>query len=183
MGIYINQNCCIGCFTCAVSCKDWHDIEAGPVNWIRIKTIEKGEFPNLYLAYLPSMCYHCEDPACIKVCPATAIVKREKDGIVLVDQEKCLGKTECGSLCLKACPWDAPQFGLDKDAKMEKCNLCYDRLAKNQQPICINACPMYALDVDTFENIKKKYGNIQKSEGFNYSEKIKPSVIFTPKLK
>ena len=147
IGFYINQDRCTGCFTCAVSCKDWHDIDAGPVNWIRIETIEKGEFPNLFLAFLPSLCYHCEDPACIKACPATAIVKREKDGVVLVDQEKCIGKTECGALCLKACPWDAPQFGPDKNAKMEKCNLCYERLEKNQQPICVDACPCDAIEV------------------------------------
>ena len=180
-GFYINQDRCMGCFTCAVACKDWHDIEAGPADWIKIKTIEKGEFPNLFLAFLPTLCYHCEDPACVKACPTTAIVKRENDGIVLVDQEKCIGKTECGSLCLKVCPWDAPQFGPDKDAKMEKCNLCYERLEKNDQPICVEACPMYALDVDTIEIMKKKYEYSLEAEGFKYSEKIKPSVIHKPK--
>jgi len=183
MGIYINQDRCMGCFACAVACKDWHDIDAGPAKWIRIKEIEKGEFPNLFLAFLPLLCYHCEDPACIKACPATAIVKRESDGIVLVDQEKCIGKTECGSLCLKACPWDAPQFGPDQNAKMQKCDLCCERLEKEQQPICVEACPMYALEVDKIEIIKKKYDDGHDAEGFKYSEKIKPSVIFKPKIK
>ncbi|MFW9875090.1 MAG: 4Fe-4S dicluster domain-containing protein, partial [Candidatus Thorarchaeota archaeon] len=146
-------------------------IEAGPAHWIRIKTIEKGEFPNLFLTFLPCLCYHCKDPACVKACPATAIVKREKDGVVLVDQEKCIGKTECGSLCLKACPWDAPQFGSEQNAKMQKCDLCYERLEKNQQTICVEACPMYFLDVDTLENIKKKYEYTLEAEGFKYSEK------------
>ncbi|MFW9782121.1 MAG: 4Fe-4S dicluster domain-containing protein, partial [Candidatus Heimdallarchaeota archaeon] len=103
IGIFINQDRCIGCFTCAVACKDWNDIEAGPVNWIRIKTIEMGKFPDPQLAFLPSMCYHCEAPVCVKICPTIAITKRDSDGIVLVDQEKCIGKEECGSKCLKAC--------------------------------------------------------------------------------
>jgi len=183
IGIYINQDRCMGCFTCAVACKDWHDIDAGPVKWMRIKEIEKGEFPNLFLAFLPLLCYHCEDPACINACPVTAIVKRESDGIVLVDQEKCVGKTECGSLCLKACPWDAPQFGPDQNAKMQKCNLCYERLEKDQQPICVDACPMYALEVDGIEKLREKYDYDYNAEGFKYSEKIKPSVIFKPKKK
>jgi len=183
IGIYINQDRCMGCFTCAVACKDWHDIDAGPVKWMRIKEIEKGEFPNLFLAFLPLLCYHCEDPACINACPVTAIVKRESDGIVLVNQEKCVGKTECGSLCLKACPWDAPQFGPDQNAKMQKCNLCYERLEKDQQPICVDACPMYALEVDGIEKLREKYDYDYNAEGFKYSEKIKPSVIFKPKNK
>ncbi len=181
IGFYINQDRCMGCFACAVACKDWHDIDAGPAKWIRIKEIEKGEFPNLFLAFLPSLCYHCENPACINACPATAIVKRESNGIVLVDQEKCIGKTECGSLCLKACPWDAPQFDSDQNAKMQKCDFCCERIEKDQQPICVEACPMYALDVDTIETMKKKYEYSLDAEGFQYSEKIKPSVIHKPK--
>lgn len=181
IGFFVNQDRCIGCFTCAVACKDWHDIDAGPVNWIRIKTIEKGKFPDPHLVFLPSMCYHCEDPACVKVCPPTAIIKRESDGIVLVDQEKCLGKTECGTLCLNACPWDAPQFESEENAKMQKCDLCYKRLKNSQQPVCVEACPMYALDVGIQENLKEKYGENIEAIGFNYSEKIKPSIVFKNK--
>jgi anaerobic dimethyl sulfoxide reductase subunit B (iron-sulfur subunit) len=168
----------MGCFACAVACKDWHDIDAGPAKWIRVEEIEQGIYPDPILAFLPSLCYHCEDPGCVKTCPSTAIVKREKDGVVLVDQEKCIGKTECGALCLKACPWDAPQFGPDKNAKMEKCNLCYERLEKNQQTICVEACPMFALDIGPLDILKEKHGDKVEAAGFKYSEKIKPSVIF-----
>ncbi len=178
IGIYINQDRCMGCFACAVACKDWYDIDAGPVKWIRIKEIEQGTFPNPTLTFLPSLCYHCEDPSCIKACPSSAINKRESDGIVLVDQEKCIGKTECGERCLDACPWDAPQFGPEQNPKMQKCNLCYERLEKNQQTICVEACPMYALDVGPQDKLKEKYGDTVEAIGFKYSEKIKPSVIF-----
>ncbi|MHA2400410.1 MAG: 4Fe-4S dicluster domain-containing protein [Promethearchaeota archaeon] len=181
MGFYFDQTRCTGCFTCSVSCKDWYDIDAGPENWMRVQSIEKGTFPNLSLSYLAIACNHCSDPSCVKACPVNAIMKRESDGIVIVDQELCLGKEECGAKCLKACPWDAPQFSEKKNAKMRKCILCMERLEQGNQTICVEACPMYALDVDTMENLERKYGTIHTTEGFKDNEKIRPSIIFKPK--
>ncbi|MHA1728212.1 MAG: 4Fe-4S dicluster domain-containing protein [Promethearchaeota archaeon] len=183
MGFYIDQTRCIGCYTCAVACKDWYNIDAGPVNWMRIKEIEHGNFPNPFLAYLPSPCYHCADPACIKACPEGAITKRESDGIVIVNQDKCIGNSKCDMYCLKACPWDSPQFGPEEGAKMQKCNLCIERLDNGQQPICVEACPMFALEVGPINELREKYGNITEAEGFQYSERFKPSVIFKPRKK
>jgi anaerobic dimethyl sulfoxide reductase subunit B (iron-sulfur subunit) len=181
MGFYFDQTRCTGCYTCSVSCKDWYDIEAGPENWMRIIPIEKGKFPNLTLAYLALACNHCADPPCIKACPVNAIVKRETDGIVIVNEDICLGKTECGSKCLKVCPWDAPQFRNDENAKMRKCNLCFDRLEKGKQTICVDSCPMYALDVGLMEELEQKYGKNVSAEGFQYKEQFKPSIIFKSK--
>ena len=176
-GFYIDQTRCIGCFTCAVACKDWHDIDAGPENWMRIIINEKGEFPNLSLSYLAVACNHCADPPCIKVCPTNAITKRDSDGIVLVDQQKCLGKSECGAKCLNACPYKAPQFN-SEHAKMRKCDLCFERLEQGQQTICVEACPMYALDVDTIDQLHKKYGVNTEADGIHYNARIKPSVVY-----
>ena len=181
-GFYIDQTRCIGCYTCAVACKDWHDIEAGPAKWMRIKEIEKGKYPDLYLAFLPSPCFHCAEPACVKACPVDAIIKRESDGVVVVNQELCLGKTKCGLKCLKVCPWEAPQFGVEENAKMQKCNLCIDRLENGKQAICVDACPVYALEVGRMEEIKKKYDYNINTEGFTSSDKLKPSVIYKPKI-
>ncbi len=181
MGFYFDQTRCTGCFTCSISCKDWYDIDAGPENWMRVQAIEKGSFPNLSLSYLALACNHCADPSCEKACPVNAISKRESDGIVLVDQDRCIGKDECGAKCLKVCPWDAPQFSVKENAKMRKCILCVERLERGKQTICVEACPMYALDVDTIENLQKKYGNIHTTEGFKDNEKIRPSIIFKPK--
>jgi len=180
-GFYIDQTRCIGCYTCAVACKDWHDIEAGPANWMRIKEIERGKFPDLFLAFLPSACFHCAEPACLKACPVEAIIKRETDGIVVVNRDLCIGKTKCGSKCLNVCPWDAPQFGAEDNAKMEKCNLCIDRVENGKQTICVEACPVYALDIGPIEEIKKKYQTNKEAEGFKSSDKIRPSVVFKPK--
>ncbi len=181
IGFYFDQTRCTGCYTCAVACKDWHDIDAGPVSWLRVHVVEEGEFPNLFVAYQVTLCYHCANPPCALACPVEAIAKREYDGIVVLDREKCLGNRECHTLCLNACPWDAPQFGPEENAKMHKCDLCAERLAQGQQTICVEACPLYALDVGPLDKLKAKYGDAVEAEGFRYSERFKPSVTFKPK--
>lgn len=180
-GFYFDQTRCIGCHTCAVACKDWYDTNAGPVNWMRVTEILKGKYPNLKMTYLSIACNHCADPPCVKSCPTSAISKREKDGIVIVNSDKCLGYEECGGKCLKVCPWNAPQFLNHEKAKMEKCNLCFERLEKGKQAICVEACPMFALDVGSIEDLKQKYIYTTETEGFKTTNKFKPSIIFKPK--
>ena len=180
-GFYFDQTRCTGCYTCSVSCKDWNNIDAGPENWMRVIPIEEGKFPNLSLAYLAIACNHCADPPCVKACPTSAITKRVSDGIVIVDQDTCLGKTECGAKCLKVCPWDAPQFNEADNAKMRKCDLCVERLEQEKQTICVESCPMYALDVGPVEQLQQKYGINVNAVGFKNNNNIKPSIIFKPK--
>jgi anaerobic dimethyl sulfoxide reductase subunit B (iron-sulfur subunit) len=86
-----------------------------------------------------------------------------------------------GRLCLRVCPYDTPQFGAEKGAKMEKCDFCVDRLEEGKNPICVDACIMRALDWGLMEALKAKYGDIQEAIGFAYSSSAKPSVIFKPK--
>lgn len=181
MGFYFDQTRCTGCYACAVACKDWHDVDAGPVNWLRLQVVEKGRFPDLFMAYLVTPCYHCANPPCVLACPVSAISKRESDGIVIVDREKCLGKQECATLCLNACPWNAPQFGSEEDARMQKCDFCLERLEQGQQAICVEACPMYALDAGPLERLRAEYGGTTRAAGFISSERFDPSVTFKPK--
>jgi len=178
-GFYIDQTRCIGCFTCVVACRDWHDVPAGPASWIRIKTIEKGKYPDLFVAFLPVACYHCLQPACIPACPTSAITKRDEDGIVTVDRETCLG-AGC-QLCQEACPYDAPQFGPEENAMMHKCDLCVDRWAEGKKPVCVDACPMWALDAGPIDELRAKYGDVRCAEGFVYFEDLTPTVTFKPK--
>lgn len=183
IGIYFDQTRCTGCYTCMVACKDWYDIDTGPVNLMRVKCFERGTFPDLFAAYLASPCYHCENPPCIQACPEGAITKREVDGIVVVDRDKCVGADRCPKKCLKACPWDVPQFEAETDAKMRKCEFCIERLEQGRAPICVEACPMFALDVGPVDRLKAQYGDATEAEGFKYFKRFAPSVLFKPKRK
>ena len=179
-GFYFDQNRCIGCFTCVVACQDWHDVPAGPASWLRVKTVEKGKYPDLFVSFLPIACYHCLKPACVPACPVNAITKREEDGIVTVDREMCLGKENC-NLCFEACPYDAPQFGAEENAKMQKCDLCADRWAECKKPVCVDSCPTWALDAGPIDELRAKYGDVRDAESFVYSEDLIPSITFKPK--
>ncbi|MFC1535043.1 4Fe-4S dicluster domain-containing protein [Thermodesulfobacteriota bacterium] len=179
-GIYFDQTRCMGCFTCVVACRDWHDVPAGSASYIRLTTMEKGRYPDLFVAFLPTFCYHCGNPACVDTCPADALTKRKEDGIVSLDAEACLGKDSCG-LCLEACPYDAPQFTTEENAMMQKCDLCIDRLAMDKKPICVSGCPMRALDAGPIDELKAKYKAVETAENFTYIEALKPSVVFKPK--
>ena len=118
IGFYFDQTRCTGCSTCRVACKDWNDIPAGPENWMNVQYLEKGKCPNVAVSYLIATCWHCVDPVCIPACPERAIRQREWVGIVHVDKAACIGNENCDAKCLKACPYNAPQFGPEKGARM-----------------------------------------------------------------
>jgi len=94
-----------------------------------------GEWPNPYRFYIPRMCYHCTHPACLDACPTNALYKREEDGIVLLDQERCRGYRHC----IEACPYKAIYFNPVTE-KSEKCILCFPRIEKGTAPACNRQC-------------------------------------------
>ena len=95
--------------------------------------------------HFPRSCLHCDEPACVTVCPTGASYKRAEDGIVLVDEDKCIG---C-KLCSWACPYGAREYS-EVDGVMKKCTLCIDRIynenlaEEERQPACVQACPTRA---------------------------------------
>ncbi len=101
-GFYFDQTRCTGCFACAIACKDWHDIPAGPASWMRISYREEGRFPVLSVSHLATPCYHCAEPVCSFVCPNEAITKRDEDGIVVVASDKCREEHRCGIISQEA---------------------------------------------------------------------------------
>ena len=183
LGFYLDQSRCSGCHTCAVACKDWNNIPAGPVRWRWVVSIEDGKYPYPRVVNLTLSCLHCIQPACVAACPAGAITKRQEDGIVLVDPEKCLGKENCAMLCKDACVYDAPQFGTEPNARMQKCDFCLERWAEGKKPVCVDACPLRALDAGPLAELKAKYGKVRKVAGFTYSTKIAPAIIFKPQTR
>ena len=103
-GIVIDLKKCIGCWGCTIACKEEHFLPRG-IFWNRVLIGESGKFPAVVKEMFPIQCNHCEEAACVDVCPTGATTKRE-DGIVLVDYDKCMG---CRA-CLIACPYQQRTF-------------------------------------------------------------------------
>ena len=158
LGLVIDLDTCVGCHACAVSCKEWNtqgysapltDVDAygaDPVGvWLnRVHTYEvttTDELPNRTV-HFPRSCLHCDEPACVTVCPTGASYKRAEDGIVLVNPDTCIG---C-KLCSWACPYGAREYDT-AEGVMKKCTLCIDRIynehlePEDRLPACVRACP------------------------------------------
>lgn len=156
---------CIGCHTCSLACKLENNQPDG-IWWNRVLTVggaemdtPTGEFPNVNMEFITLACQHCENPACVKVCPVGATWKDEETGLVMQDPDACLG---C-RYCMVACPYtgvrqfnfEEPQYSGEfpvgsQDAMkhikstVEKCTFCAHRLVKGQLPACIEQCPARA---------------------------------------
>jgi nitrate reductase beta subunit len=94
-----------------------------------------GEFENTFMMYLPRLCEHCLNPACVASCPSGSIYKREEDGIVLIDQDKCRG----WRMCVSGCPYKKIYYNW-KSGKAEKCIFCYPRIEAGQPTVCSETC-------------------------------------------
>jgi len=158
---YFDSSACTGCKACQIACKDKHDLDVG-VNWRRVYEVAGGNWVkngksyvnNVFSYYMSLACNHCENPLCVDVCPTQALYKQD-DGIVLIDQDKCIG---C-RYCEWACPYGAPQFQ-EEAGRMSKCTLCNDYLDAGKPPACVASCPSRALDFGTVEELETKYGKI-----------------------
>ncbi len=160
LGLVIDLDTCVGCHGCAVACKEWntggiaaplsdvHPYGEDPSGaWLnRIHGYEVADGPSeSRTVYFPKSCLHCENAPCVTVCPTGASYKRQDDGIVLVDEDKCIG---C-SLCAWACPYGARELD-PVDGVMKKCTLCVDRIynehipKESRVPACVASCPTSA---------------------------------------
>jgi len=182
LGLVIDLDICVGCHACAVNCKEWntgghmapltdqnpygakqhgvwfnriHSFEATPEGGGTGRTV-----------HFPKSCLHCENAACVTVCPTGASFKRQEDGIVLVDETKCIG---C-KLCSWACPYGAREY--DDDAGvMKKCTLCIDRIYnKNMDevdrvPACVSTCPANARHYGDFADPDSDVSKMTRARG------------------
>jgi nitrate reductase beta subunit len=92
-------------------------------------------FKKVFMFYLPRLCEHCLNPACVASCPSGALYKREEDGIVLVDQERCRG----WRYCVSGCPYKKVYYNWDT-GRSEKCIFCYPRIEAGMPPLCAQTC-------------------------------------------
>jgi len=93
------------------------------------------EYEQVFMFYLPRICEHCMNPSCVASCPSGAMYKREEDGIVLVDQDRCRG----WRFCVSGCPYKKVYFN-HETGKAEKCTFCYPRIEAGQPTICSETC-------------------------------------------
>lgn len=182
LAFYVDMTKCTGCKACQVACKTVNETPLG-VTWRRVVEMAGGEWvkdgdqdvPSNVFAYFVSVaCMHCEDALCTEVCPTTAIHKRD-DGIVVIDEDKCIG---C-RYCEWACPYSAPQFDSDRGV-MTKCHFCYELQAAGEKPACVDACPFRALDFGPIEELREKYGDFASPAPLPDPSITKPSIVFTP---
>ena len=156
---FLHGQRCTGCKTCQLACADYHDLskefwyrrvyEVCDGSW---KQDSDGCWTADTFAYYTSVaCNHCDNPACTKVCPTTAMHKDPETGLVTVDADKCIG---CG-YCHMACPYNAPRVDREKGHSV-KCDGCAERVAEGKMPICVEACPMHALEFGDVDEMKKK---------------------------
>ena len=167
LGFLVDVNRCVGCNTCEIACKQEYNISPG-IKWRRTYTVNPEGHPEFPTYYFSLACNHCDNPLCSKGCPAGAYTKREKDGIVIHNQDKCIGCRYCTWNCF----YGTPQFNKEK-GRVEKCNLCYERIDKGLEPVCVIACPVQALKLIEIES--NKYDDI--IPGFRRLN-FKPSVKF-----
>lgn len=121
---------------------NWEEILGGEFehrskdkNFDNIEKEMYGQFENTFMMYLPRLCEHCLNPTCVASCPSGAIYKREEDGIVLIDQDKCRG----WRMCVSACPYKKIYFNWES-GKSEKCTFCYPRIEAGQPTVCSETC-------------------------------------------
>jgi Fe-S-cluster-containing dehydrogenase component len=157
LGLVIDLDTCVGCQACVTACKEWntgghmapltdydpYGAEPDGVWFNRVHSYEHTKSDGCgETVHFPRSCLHCETPACVTVCPTGASYKRASDGIVLVDEDKCIG---C-KLCSWACPYGAREFDTDVGV-MKKCTLCVDRIYNenlpeaDRVPACVASCP------------------------------------------
>ena len=200
LAIAINLDRCVGCHTCALSCKMQNNVPEGML-WNRVLTegcdrfdSAEGVYPHLTRTYLPLACQHCENPACERVCPTGATYKDDK-GRVEIDYDKCIG---C-RMCMAACPYNARTFNWNDpvratgasygDARvperargvMEKCTLCKERTDEGDEPMCVRCCPADARifgDLDDPDSAVSRLRRDQGAEVLLEDKGTRPQVFY-----
>ena len=195
MGIDVDK--CIGCNRCVEACKAENDVPDEPYffrTWIERYTIRSDgettvecistkpasleqvapEDPNVVRTFfVPKLCNQCAHPPCVQVCPVGATFQT-KDGVVLVDEKRCIG---C-RYCIQACPYGARYLN-PNTRTADKCTFCYHRITEGLQPACVEVCPTEAR---IFGDLKGKADRLVRFERANRIAVLKPDLNTEPKV-
>jgi formate dehydrogenase iron-sulfur subunit len=185
----IDTSKCIGCKACQSACLEWndmretvgvnvgvyenpHDLTPNMFTLMRFTEWDNPKTGNLEWLIRKDGCMHCEDPGCLKACPAPGAIVQYANGIVDFIHENCIG---CG-YCVKGCPFNIPRIS-QVDHKAYKCTLCSDRVAVGQEPACAKACPTHCITFGTKEEMvslsEKRIADL-KSRGFDQAGLYNP---------
>lgn len=202
-GMAIDLKRCYGCYACAMACKV-KNFTPPSVFWARVLKGESGKFPNTIRQALPVLCFHCDEPSCLTVCP-TGATQKQDDGIVVVEKELCIGCNYCKMACPYGArymveeiesyfPKGAPVSEHEEFCKQmfeeqsgigvsTKCDFCRDRIAEGEDPACVKCCPANARTFGDLDDpnseismlIKHKRGYVLRPELGN-----QPRVYYLP---
>jgi Fe-S-cluster-containing dehydrogenase component len=193
MGIEIDK--CIGCNRCVEACKAENNVPPEPYyfrTWVERYTVVKGgeavvecistgqkhaepaeERDVVRSFFVPKLCNHCAHPPCVQVCPVGATFAT-RDGVVLVDSERCIG---C-RYCIQACPYGARFFN-PRTHTADKCTFCYHRVVKGLLPACVEVCPTQAR---IFGDLRSRASRLTRFERMNNTAVLKPALNTEPKV-
>jgi tetrathionate reductase subunit B len=172
---------CNGCHNCQIACKDehvgndWSPIaRPQPMSgqfWTKVEDIVRGSVPKVRVAYLHTICRHCDDAPCIKACPNQAIYKRT-DGIVIIDPGKCKGSRKC----IQECPYEGSVYFNNELNIAQKCTFCAHLIDKGwNETRCSDVCPTGAY---TFGEEAELRGQIAQAEQLEPESGAKPRVYY-----
>lgn len=156
----IDTRSCVGCHSCTVACRTHNELPTYVIYNPVFTLGPTGAYPNLNMVNIATLCMHCENSPCVDACPTTASQQRE-DGIVWVDDKKCIG---CKA-CVMACPYGARSFNHEKGT-VQKCDLCLDRVDKGKLPRCVQTCHQKAR---IFGDLEDPNSEVSKLVNGNYT--------------
>lgn len=139
----VDLDACSGCKGCVAACHNLNGLEEHEL-WRSVGLLVGGSSESSFIQHVTAACHHCVEPACLEGCPVEAYVKDPVTGIVRHLDDQCIG---C-QYCILKCPYDVPVFSKSKGI-VRKCDMCHQRLAANEAPACVQACPNQAIRIRT----------------------------------
>ena len=192
-GMIVDIDLCIGCGNCVRACSRENNVPHGYFRtWVERYQIEEGKQPRvdspdgamegfppntrerLKSFFVPKLCNQCAHPPCVQVCPVGATFQT-KDGVVLVDEKRCIG---C-RYCIQACPYGARYLN-PHTKTADKCTFCYHRVTKGLQPACVEVCPTEAR---IFGDLNKLSDRLVRFQRANDISVLKPDLNTDPKVR
>ena len=182
-GFFFDNSRCTGCRTCSMACRDYNDTPR-EISFRKVYDVEGGAWEqaedgayttSAFVYHISLGCQHCANPACIAACPTTAMHKDPETELVVVDPDKCIG---CG-YCAMACPYGVPTVDRSVGHSV-KCTGCIDRVKEGKKPICVDACPLRALDFDEIGVLRKAHTGVQQLHPMPDASITNPHLIIKP---